>query len=415
MNKGRLLIIWTNLLFLVSSTLSVYKSNSTYFFEVITYFPNFIYLASLLASLIFIKNNNILYLISITFWWNIPFIIKQEIQSLLFKNFINSSLIEIHIMVILIALTLLTLFIYFFKKAPIYFIYLTFMFFAILFFETIIKPINKIDETILISKKAKYIHNDLYILLFDEYPSEETLKKFTQVKEINFIDAFLKQKGYNKFNSIYSNYLGTEKSTTSFLTARHQKGYHINKTIKALNDNIFTSNNSYKFHYFSVFDEKNRKNSLIQVHFFENINNLTTRYLIPYISSHFHAKGIGNFSDYDFYHNNAIKFLKHRLKQRHKKVVYIHFYTPHNYPKVENKTFEERIQNANKWIKLAVNTIEKKHKRAGVLIISDHGLRLKHIPKVNWNKNIMYYKNIELDTFPLVKGGLTQTLNNIKF
>ena len=415
MNQGRLLIIGTNLLFLVSSTLSIYKSNSTYFSEVISYFPNFIYLALLITSLIYIKNTNILYLISIIFWWNIPFIIKQEIQNLLFRIFINSSLIEIHIMVILIILTLLLLFIYFFKKLPLYFIYFTFIFYAILFLESLIKPINKIEETILISNKVKHIHNDLYILLFDEYPSEEILKKFTQVKEINLINAFLKQKGYNKFNSIYSNYLETEKSTTSFLTARQQTGYHINKTIKALNDNIFTSSNSYKFHYFSVFDEKNRKNSLVQVQFFENINNITTRYLIPFIASQFHAKGTGNFSDYDFYHYNAIKFLKLHLKQRHKKVVYIHLYTPHNYPKVENKTFEERIQNANKWIKEAVNTIEKNNKSAGVLIISDHGLRLNHIPKDQWNKNIMYYKNIEIDTFPLVKGGLTQTLNNIKF
>ena len=415
MNQGRLLIICTNLIFLVSSILSIYKSNSTYFFEVITYFPNFIYLLLLIASLIFTKNKNILYLISIIFWWNIPFIIKQEIQNLLFNKFINLSLIEIHIMVILIALTLLILFIYFFKKAPIYFIYLTFMFYAILFLETIINPKNKIDETILINKKTKYISNDLYILLFDEYPSDEILKKYTQVKEINFIDPFLQQKGYNNFNSIYSNYLGTEKSVTSFLTAKHQKEFNINKTIKALDHNVFTSSDSYKFHYFSVFDKKNRKNSLVQVQFFENINNITTRYLIPYIASQFYEKGIGNFTDYDIYHNNAIKFLKLRLKQRHKKVVYIHFYTPHNYPKVENKTFEERIQNANKWIKEAVNTIEKNNKSAGVLIISDHGLRLNYIPKVQWNKNILYYKNIEIDTFPLVKGGLTQTLNNIKF
>jgi hypothetical protein len=372
-------------------------------------------LALLITSLIYIKNANLLYLISIIFWWNIPFIIKQEIQSLLFKKFIIASLIEIHIMVILIALTLLILFVYFFKKAPIYFIYMTFMFYAILFFETIIKPINKIDETILMSKKAKYIHNDLYILLFDEYPSEEILKKFTQVKEINFIDSFLKQKGYNRFNNIYSNYLATEKSTTSFLTAKHQIGYHINKTIKALNNNIFTSSNSFKFHYLSVFDEDNRKNSLVQIQFFENINNLTTRYLLTYIISQFHAKGIGNFTNYDIYHENAIKFLKYHLRQRHKKVVYIHFYTPHNYPKVENKTFAERIQNANKWINEAVNTIENNNKSAGVLIISDHGLRFNHIPIDQRNKNIMYYKNIEIDTFPLIKGGLTQTLNNIKF
>ena len=62
-----------------------------------------------------------------------------------------------------------------------------------------------------------------------------------------------------------------------------------------------------------------------------------------------------------------------------------------------------------------MNTIEKNNKSAGVLIISDHGLRLKNIPKDQRNKNIMYYKNIEIDTFALVKGGLTETLNNIKF
>ena len=73
---------------------------------------------------------------------------------------------------------------YLFKKSPIYFIYSTFIFYSILFFETIIKPIIKIEETILISKKATYISNDLYILLFDEYPSEEILKKYTQ-EEIN--------------------------------------------------------------------------------------------------------------------------------------------------------------------------------------------------------------------------------------
>jgi hypothetical protein len=81
MNKERLLIKLTNLIFSITPTLSVYKSNPPYFFEVITYFPNFIYLVLLIATLIYIKNANLLYLISILFWWNIPFIIKQEVNS----------------------------------------------------------------------------------------------------------------------------------------------------------------------------------------------------------------------------------------------------------------------------------------------------------------------------------------------
>jgi hypothetical protein len=213
---------------------------------------------------------------------------------------------------------------------------------------------------------------------------------------------------------MYSNYNNTELSTTSFLTGKHQQKMNINKTIAALNNNVFTLQKDYKFNIVSVFDNKARPNSLVSVMFFKGNNSLLKRYLLPFCLQFFKPNTNGLFTNFEIYHNKIIDKLKTITKTKQKNVSFFHFYTPHNYPLVEKQSLEKRIENANYWIKKSIEIILKNDSSAGIIILSDHGLRLKSIPEDDWNKNIMYYKNISIDTFIIKKKGLIELTRAIK-
>ena len=171
----------------------------------------------------------------------------------------------------------------------------------------------------------------------------------------------------------------------------------------------------YNFYLISIFDEINRPNSLISTQFFEGYTNLSTRYILPYLFHYFHKRGIGNFTDYDDYHLFAINELNSISIMDDKHIVFIHFFTPHIYPFVENQSFTKRIQNANSWMKSSIKIMEKNDPSAGIIILSDHGLRWTEIPQKLWNKNILFYKNIEIDTTLVNKIGLVGLFGATKF
>lgn len=252
-------------------------------------------------------------------------------------------------------------------------------------------------------------------MLFDEYPSEQVLKKYTTVDYVDLPSSFLPNFGFRNNQNIYSNFTNTEMSTTSLLTGVNQTNYTINQTINALQNNVFTNHKDYQFNYVSIFDENNRKNSLVSVQFFEGNNSLLIRYIIPYILHYFSTSGFGLFTDYESYHNRVIQRLNQITKSHTKTVTYVHFYTPHNYPLVERISFENRIRNANNWMKKSIHIIEENDPTSGIIIFSDHGLRLNKIPKKVWIKNILYYKNVTIDTSVLNNNGLTSLFSTIIF
>ena len=137
--------------------------------------------------------------------------------------------------------------------------------------------------------------------------------------------------------------------------------------------------------------------------------------MIPYLQHFFSKRGIGLFTNYEDYHNQILSDLNKITKSKIKNVTYAHFYTPHNYPLVENKSLEDRIRNANQWIIKSISIIEKNDQNAGIIIFSDHGLRLNNIPKLEWKKNMLFYKNVKIDTASINKSGLSALFNSITY
>jgi hypothetical protein len=259
------------------------------------------------------------------------------------------------------------------------------------------------------------ISKNYYFLLFDEYPSETILDKYTKINKRDFISSFLLANGFKDIRNIYSNYINTQNSTTALLTGVIENDYSINQTINSLKNNVFSYQKDYQYNYISIFDEANRKNSLVTIQFFESNKSLLYRYIIPFFQHFFSKRGVGLFTNYEDYHNQILIDLNKITKSKIKNVTFVHFYTPHNYPLVENQSIEDRIRNANQWIRKSISTIEKNDQNAGIIIFSDHGLRLNNIPKLEWRKNILFYKNVKIDTISVCKNGLSGLFNSITY
>ena len=414
----RILIVLLNAIFLFNNLTFVYKSNSIYFFENIFTITTFLYLLTIVLSTIVIKNSNIYFSITVLLFTDIPFILKTDIQSKIAEYSFADNLLLVHsyTLIILCLLLILTFYIiYKFKIKPLFFLYYLIFFYSISFVKNIASKKVVFDESITLNKKIQNISKNYYFLLFDEYPKESILRKYTNVSKKHYPSNFLTTLGFKELKEMYSNYNNTELSTTSFLTGKHQQKMNINKTIAALNNNVFTLQKDYKFNIVSVFDNKARPNSLVSVMFFKGNNSLLKRYLLPILFAIFKPNANGLFTNFEIYHNKIIYNLNTITKTKQKNVSFFHFYTPHNYPLVEKQSFEKRIENANYWIKKSIEIILKNDPSAGIIIFSDHGLRVKSIPEDEWNKNIMYYKNISIDTFIIKKKGLIELTRAIKF
>ena len=66
-------------------------------------------------------------------------------------------------------------------------------------------------------------------------------------------------------------------------------------------------------------------------------------------------------------------------------------------------------------IRKSISIIEKNDQNAGIIIFSDHGLRLNIIPKLEWRKNMLFYKNVKIDTASVSKNGLSGLFNSITY
>jgi hypothetical protein len=74
-----------------------------------------------------------------------------------------------------------------------------------------------------------------------------------------------------------------------------------------------------------------------------------------------------------------------------------------------------RIKNANQWMGKAIKLLDKNDPKAGVVIFSDHGLRAPYIPYKFWNKNILYFRNLKIDTGLVNKNGLVDLIKSINY
>ena len=412
------LILLVNILNIGIAIIKVFKSNQLYFFENIfqtVYFYCILFL--IIASLGFYKQYKNYLFFSIIFFLDLPFHLKTFLQSLFFQFSSTAFLFSVHIIVLLI-LILLTIFLYVliyklnFSK---YLIYFLIIFYSISFCKSMFAVRSLIDSNVYIPVRIESISKNSYILLFDEYPSEDIFLKYVQKRDSIHITDYLIEKNFKIDYNVFSNFPNTEKSTLALLTGEIQENSNINKTIKSLTDNVFSRGSNYNFYPISILDDTNRPNSLVSTQFFEGYTNLSTRYFLPYLYHYFSKRGVGNFTDYDDYHLCAINKLNSLSIKKEKHIVFIHFYTPHIYPFVENQSFTKRLQNANYWMIKAINVIEKNDSTAGVVILSDHGLRWTEIPPKLWNKNILFYKNIEIDTSIVNKAGLVSLFRATKF
>ena len=413
--KEKYLIVLLNLIALISTTIGIYKSNVEYFAEN-TYTTTFlIYLCIIVFSIMIIKNNKYLLVISILLFLDIPFIFKSNAQKFIINLELTSNLLYNHIITFFILVIILITIYSIIKKAQRGFLYFLLFFYSIALVKNIFSPNTTIQDRLKINQHVASISKNYYFLLFDEYPSETIIDKYTKINKRDFISSFLLANEFKDIRNIYSNYVNTQNSTTALLTGVIENNYSINQAINSLNNNVFTDQKEYQYNYISIFDEVNRKNSVVSIEFFESNKSLLCRYIIPYVQHFFLKRGVGIFTNYEDYHNQILTDLNKITKSKIKNVTYIHFYTPHNYPLVENKSLEDRIRNANQWIRKSISTIEKNDQNAGIIIFSDHGLRLNNIPKLEWRKNMLFYKNVKIDTALVSKNGLSALFNSITY
>jgi hypothetical protein len=413
--KEKYLIVLLNLIALISTTIGIYKSNVEYFAENTYTITFFIYLCIMVFSILLIKNNKYLLAISIMLFLDIPFIFKSNAQNFIINLELTSSLLYNHLIIFFILVIILITIYIIIKKAQRGFLYFLLLFYSIALVKNIFSPNTTIKDKLKINQHVASISKSYYFLLFDEYPNEIIIDKYTKINKRDFISSFLLTNGFKDIRNIYSNYVNTQNSTTALLTGVIENNYSINQAINSLTNNVFSDQKDYQYNYISIFDEANRKNSLVIIQFFESNKSLLYRYIIPYLQHFFSKRGIGLFTNYEDYHNQILSDLNRITKSKIKNVTYVHFYTPHNYPLVENQSLEDRIRNANQWIRKSISTIEKNDKNAGIVIFSDHGLRLNNIPKMEWKKNMLFYKNIKIDTASLSKSGLSGLFNSITY
>ena len=413
--KEKYLIILLNLIALISTTIGIYKSNAEYFLENIYTITFFIYLCIMVFSILFIKNDKYLLAISIMLFLDIPFVFKSNAQSFIINLELTSNLLYNHLITFFILVIALFTIYFIIKKAQRGCLYFLLFFYSIALIKNVLNNTTTTQDTLKINKHVTSISKSYYFLLFDEYPNETIIHKYTKINKSNFLSSFLPTNGFKDITNIYSNYVNTQNSTTALLTGVIEKNYSINQAINSLTNNVFSDQEDYQYNYISIFDEVNRKNSLVTIQFFESNKSLLYRYIIPYFQSFFSKRGVGLFTNYEDYHNQILIDLNKITKSKIKNVTYAHFCTPHNYPLIENKSLEDRIRNANQWIIKSISTIEKNDQNAGIIIFSDHGLRLNNIPKMEWRKNMLFYKNIKIDTASINKSGLSALLNSITY
>ncbi len=405
--RNFILISIINLIVLVESLIIIYKSNPDYFISNITQLNYLVfYFIFFCTHAIFYSKPKWLLFLSIILFTNHLFEIKYFFQNY-FLNF-KFSIFEIHLIVFFLLLILISALFYFLIKKNklelvIVFISINLIISQFIFFNSSFSSLNNRVNN---GNRILRINKNLYIFLLDEYPSKAVLEKYDEENATFHLDQQLINYQFKQHSSTFSNYTYTEASTLSILTANLYENSNINQTIASLNDNVFSNGENFKYYHYSIFDDKNRPNSLVQTQFFHGLNNLSFRYLIPFFFYLFTDRGSGNFTDYDDYNQDAFSQLTKIVGLKNRHVLYQHLYTPHYFPLVEYQNYENRLKNANFYILRSVKYIQDEDPNAGIIILSDHGYRNSKIPTEFYNRNILYYKNVELDTAAISKFGI---------
>jgi hypothetical protein len=415
--KTSILSVVTIVIFLLTEIQEIYTSNPSYFLESLFRYTNIFYFVTLgLVIFILYKRSAFFIYILLLFYLDFFFLLKRYFQSIVFAYSDGDHFVLVYSVVFFILAVLLVLMLFIPQRYLRVFTHFILFFYVYGFISTQFKyPGNNNIKKIEPSFSVDSLNRNLYIFLFDEYPSVESFKRNFPADSAYHADNILKSKSFNSYSGIFSNYPNTEKSVTSFLTGSLHDSISINNVIDALDNNMFTQGKNYSFYRVSIFDEVNRRNSLVTTQFLRGINSTMSRYVAPYIISRFSSRGVGNFTNYAHYHSKLLSKLKEIAAVKQRKVFFGHFYTPHYYPRVINQDLKERLNDANKWMKLAIEIVQNNDSTASILIISDHGLRLNRMPVSDYYKNIMYYENLNVDTVKLGKSGLFKLIESINF
>jgi hypothetical protein len=409
----RMLILLTNLVYIISILLKIYLSNPEYFLENAFQTVNLLFYLYVLLTYLFIKNVKLYFLSSFLLILDLPVNFKSGLQHFLAYQLHMGSPLLIHFAFFML-LALLVLLVYRYNTAEYLQIFLLFFYIVSLFviaFQT-----QRIHSSRLkISSPVSSITKNYYFLLFDEYPNEQVMEQYKLCDKSDYPSALLSKEGFIGDQNSWSNYISTVRSTTNMLTGNMQEKYNVNNAIHALDSNVFAHGNNYSFQAFSILDDQNRPNSLFSRYYFYNFNTLLTDKIIPRLAGLFSKRGFGEYTDCDAYNADALAKLVSLSKTSPAHVAYIHFFTPHAYPLVLGQPESQRIHSANQWMLKAVRVLTGNDPKAGVIIFSDHGLREQYIPLKLWNRNLLYYRNVVIDTGLINKNGLVDLVRSIKY
>lgn len=409
----RTLILITNLVYIVSLLIKMWLSNPEYFFESAFQAVNLLFYLYVLLSYFFIKSIRLYFLSSLVLVLDLPENIKPDLQNFLIYQLHISNITLAHL-AILVLLASLIFMVYRYKIAGYLQIFLLF-FYIISLFAITFRTKRIYSTRLKISAPVSAISKNYYFLLFDEYPNEQVIKEYHLSNKIDYPTSMLSKEGFTCDQHSFSNYISTVRSTINFLTGSFQARYNINNAIHALDSNVFMHGVNYSFSAFSMLDDQNRPNSIFSRYYFYNFNNLLTKTIIPWTVSLWYKRGMGDFNDCDVYNADALAKLDQLSKSAGHHVVYIHFFTPHSYPLSYGQSTAQRIQNADQWMLKTVSVLNSNDPNGGVIIFSDHGLRGGPIPLKFWNRNILYYRNVAIDTGLINKNGLVDLAKSIKY
>jgi|SRR5579863_1096465 len=410
---ARALILITNVVYIASILLKMYISNPSYFFENAFQTINLFFYLCVLLTYVFIKNVKLYFLSSLLLILDLPLNLKANLQDFLVYQLQISNIRLAHLA--LLALLALVVFIVCRYKITEYLQMFLLFFYVISLFVIVVQTKRIYSSPLKISGSVNTISKNYYFLLFDEYPNEQVIKKYDLCDKSDYPSSILSVEGFTCDQHSYSNYISTVRSTINFLTGSFQAKYNINNAIHALDSNVFTRGTTYSFTAFSVLDDRHRPNSLLPAYYFYTFNNLLVKTIIPWLVSLVDKRNAGDFTDCDAYNADAVAKLSALSKIKRTHLAYIHFFTPHYYPIVNNDPISQRIRNADQWMLDAIHVLNRNDPSAGVIIFSDHGLRKSFIPVKQWNRNILYFRNVTIDTGLVNKNGLVYLTKSIKY
>jgi hypothetical protein len=411
-----LLSVLIFLLFSLREAREIYLQNPKYFSEVFYSLPNIVYQVSfVLAIFVFKKNSILLSVITLSFYSDIPIVLYKQISTFLFSVFFENLLVYKFVFITGVILFCTIPFLISYKTAKLFSLFIVFIYLysivGLIFAspkksEVNIRPLYHVDS----------VSKDIFILLFDEYPSFNSYKiEFPERANLH-IDSYLKKNNFKSCENCFSNYTETKSSVVSILTGKlYEKEVGVYSAIDVLSKNVFTNGKNYNFYSFSIFDDINRSNSFITTLFFRDVNSIGAKYFFPYILSFFSKRGFGLYTKYSNYHFELINQMEYLLKQKTKKIGFFHFFTPHDYPSLKHSDVISRLEDANYWIKRSIDQIQRINPEAGIVVLSDHGMRRNPFSKTDFNKILMYYSNLEIDIDPLLKTGVHSLFRNVDF